>query len=164
MALNAAALAAKLQNEMRGLTVNAWEQFGKSTGEYIQQNAVVTYGWAASNETGEPDPATSFTQASISGAIGIPQPANWPMFALLLDQMILRFTINAPGAWSITPGKFAGTMGLNIAQMMLTNTFEDAMLKIATAIVTGVKMMVNPAPLSGSHGAFTGATTYMVIS
>jgi hypothetical protein len=177
MSMSASALKQKLITDMNGLTSNAWVTFGNTTGQYIQQNAQVTYGWVATGnnkQTGAPvpDPQTTVMSTAISGSTTISQPNDFDDFVSKLDTMIKGFSITVgDGTFSIAPGKFDGSTDITMSDMGNVDTFDGAMDKIATAIVNGVKKMLSSSPLSGTHqdvsqitNGFSGSATMSVIS
>lgn len=167
VALSNTGLASKLEADMQGLTDNAWSQLGKTIGKYIQDNATVIYGWDATSSGGSKDPQSSYTASAITGSISISQPSgNTPAAAMSslsssLTSMVLGFSIVAAAGFTVAPGSFVGSFVLTPSGK---TTFKDAMLDLATQVVTQIKTFVNTAELTGSHDAFVGGTTSMSIN
>jgi hypothetical protein len=158
------AIIAKMNQEAVS-AANANKKFGDAVLEYICDNMDITYGWSASNPaSGAPDPTTSF-KASISGSGTLPVSGNFPLFLIALAVLIkAALTISPPGGFSLAPLTFNPAGAFSIAMANEDNQ-ENAILHFCQQCIASLKSSFpNPASVSGSHGAFTGATTGMVIA
>jgi hypothetical protein len=81
-----------------------------------------------------------------------------------LAKLIKGLTIQAATGFTVAPLTF-NPAGVLDAAMAKEKDQDTAMTNLCTQIIKSIKTsFVNPAPVSGSHAAFTGATTAMVIS
>ena len=138
--------------------------FGDEVLKSIVDTIEVTYAWEATNEvTGVKDPVLAFS-AEVSGG-GTLTPSNlFPEMLIKLSTLIKGLTIEAPDGFEVGPLKF-NLAGVLVAAMAMENTHELAMTNLCNQIVASLKLaFINPAPVSGKHGFFTGATTGMVIA
>ena len=144
--------------------VSANKIFGDEVLKNIVDTIEVTYTWAATNEaTGVSDPALVFS-AKVSGSGTLTPSSSFPEMLIKLSTLIKGLTIEAPDGFEVAPLKF-NPVGILVAAMALENTHELAMTNLCTKIVASLKVVfINPTPVSGKHGLFTGATTGMVIA
>jgi hypothetical protein len=152
-------------NRESGSAANANKKFGDAVLEYICDNMDITYGWSATNpSSGASDPTTSF-KASISGTGTLSVSGSFTLFLVALATLIKSsLTISPPGGFSLAPLTFnpAGAFSVTMAN---EDNQDNAMLHFCQQCISSLKSSFpNPTPVSGSHAAFTGATTGMVIS
>jgi hypothetical protein len=80
-----------------------------------------------------------------------------------LAALIKGLTITAAAGFAVAPLAFSPAGALSVA-MANEDTQDAAMEHFCARIITGIiSAFPNPAPAAGAHGAFTGATTGMVI-
>jgi hypothetical protein len=148
-----------------GSAMAANKKFGDAVLEYIIDNMDITYAWAAANPaTGVPDPVVSF-EGSLSGNGTLPVSGSFPLFLVALATLIKSsLTISASSGFSVAPLAF-NPAGVIVAVMAKEKDQDTAMTNFCEQLITSLKTSFpNPTPASGSHAAFTGATTGMVIA
>jgi hypothetical protein len=151
--------------EEAGSAAAANKKFGDAVLEYIIDNMDITYGWAATNPaSGVPDPVVSF-KASLSGSGTLAPSASFALFLIALATLIKSsITISPAAGFSLSPLSF-NPGGVLTVVMALQDTQDAAMTSFCQQVITSLKSSFpNPAPASGSHAAFVGATTSMVIA
>jgi hypothetical protein len=143
---------------------NANNKFGDAILKNICDNISITYAWVGTNPaTGTPDPVVTFT-ASVSGGGTLVPSASFPEMLVKLAALIKGLTITATAGFAIAPLVFNPAGVLTVA-MAMENTQDLAMTDFCTQIIASIiSRFPNPTPAAGTHGAFTGATTGMVIS
>jgi hypothetical protein len=143
---------------------NANKKFGDAILKNICDNISVTYGWSATNpSSGAADPVASFA-ATVSGGGTLTPSDSFPLMLVKLATLIKGLTIQAATGFTVAPLAFnpAGVLNVVMAKEEDQNT---AMTNLCTQIIASIQTsFVNSSPASGSHAAFTGATTAMVIS
>jgi hypothetical protein len=142
---------------------SANKKFGDAVLKNICDNIQITYNWAAANPSGTADPDVSFN-ATVSGGEPLTPSETFELMLVKLATLIKGLTIDAASGFTVEPLAFNPAGVLNA--VMAKETDQDtAMTNLSTQIIASIKTsFVNPAPASGSHGAFTGATTGMVIT
>jgi len=168
MSMNAAdmkdAIISKMSNEA-GSAVAANKGFGDAVLEYIVDNMDITYGWSATNPaSGVPDPIVTF-KASLSGSGTLAPSGTFEDFLLKLAALIKSsISISPAVGFSLAPLSF-NPLGVITAVMNKETDQDTAMQNLCSQIIASLKTSFpNTAPASGSHAAFTGATTGMVIA
>jgi hypothetical protein len=158
------AIIAKINGES-GSAANANKKFGDAVLEYICDKMDITYAWAAANpSSGATDPVTSF-KASVSGSGTLAASGSFPAFLIALATLIKSsLTIYVPIGFSVASLAYNPAGSITVA--MANETDQDtAITNFCTQLIASLKSsFVNPAPASGTHGAFTGSTTGMVIA
>jgi hypothetical protein len=143
---------------------NANKKFGDAILKNICDNITITYGWAAVSPppASSPDPVITFT-ATVSGG-GTLSPSNsFPLMLVKLAALIKGLTITASAGFAVAPLTFNPAAVLTVV-MANEDTQNAAMEHFCAQIIASViSTFPNPAPAAGTHGAFTGATTGMVI-
>jgi hypothetical protein len=168
MSMNAVELKDKIilkMNNEAGSAANANKKFGDAVLEYICDKMDITYSWSASNpNTGAQDPVTSF-KATISGSGTLPVSGSFPLFLVALATLIkTALTISAPSGFVVAPLAY-NPIGVITAVMAMETSQDAAMTNFCTQLIASlVGSFPNPASASGTHGAFTGSTTGMVIA
>jgi len=168
MAMNANDMKDFIISEMNseaGSAVISNKKFGDAVLEYIVDNMDITYSWSATNpSSGVPDPVVVF-QASLSGSGTLVPSATFADFLLKLAALIKASIIISPAlGFSLSPLSF-NPAGVITAVMNKEDGQDAAMKNLCTQIIASLKLSFpNPTPASGSHAAFTGATTGMVIA
>jgi hypothetical protein len=138
------------------------EIMGDEMKEYFEDNTTITYGWSAANpSSGATDPARSFTSKATFPSFDITRPMSLPGLAAKIITAFQGAKIKHPTAWQIPDGVFL-IKPLILPQSASANTaLMDCIIR---PVCVWVKTLVNPSPLSGTRGSFTGATTGMVIA
>jgi hypothetical protein len=142
--------------------VNANKKLGDAILKNICDNISITYDWIAVNpSSGVPDPVVTFT-VTVSGGGTLTPSNSFPIMLIKLATLIKGLTITAVG-FTIAPLAF-NPAGVLTVVMANEDTQDAAMEHFCTQIIASViSTFPNPAPAAGAHGAFTGATTGMVI-
>jgi len=152
-------------NKEAGSATNANKKFGDAVLEYIIDKMEITYGWSATNSSsGASDPTTSF-KASLSGSGTLTPSASFADFLLKLAALIKSsIVISPPSGFSLSPLSF-NPAGVLTVVMKKEDSQDAAMLNFCSQIISSlISSFPNPASISGSHAAFSGATTGMVIA
>jgi hypothetical protein len=140
------------------------KKFGDAVLKNICDNIGISYAWAGVNpSSGSPDPVVMFS-ASVSGGGTLTPSASLPEMLVKLAAMIKGLAISAAAGFAVAPLAFNPAGKLTVV-MANENTQDLAMTSFCAQIIASIKTSFpNPAPASGAHGVFTGATTGMVIS
>lgn len=168
MSMNAADMKKTIISKMNkeaGSAVNANKKYGDAILEYIINNMDITYGWSATNpSSGASDPVTSF-KASLSGSGTLTPSLTFADFLIKLAALIKSsIAISPASGFSLSPLTF-NPAGVLIVVMGKEDSQDAAMQNLCSQIITSLKSSFpNPAPVSGTHAAFSGATTGMVIA
>jgi hypothetical protein len=140
------------------------KKFGDAILKNICDNISVTYGWAAANPvSGAPDPVVTFP-ATVSGGGTLAPSNSLPLMLTKLATLIKGLTITATTGFAVAPLAFnpAGMLAVSMAN---EDTQDAAMEHFCAQIIAGIiAAFSSPTPAAGVHGAFTGATTGMVLS
>jgi len=168
MSMNAAdmkkAIITKMNKES-GSAVNANKKYGDAILEYIIDNMDITYSWSATNpSSGVSDPVVSF-KASLSGSGTLTPSLTFADFLIKLAAIIKSSIVISPASgFSLSPLSF-NPAGVLIVVMGKEDNQDAAMQNLCSQIITSLKSSFpDPAPVSGTHAAFSGATTGMVIA
>lgn len=142
---------------------DANKKFGDAILKNICDNISITYGWGAANpSSGAPDPVVTFT-ASVSGGGTLTPSADFPLMLVKLAALIKGLTVTAAAGFTAAPLAFNPAGALTVA-MANEDSQDAAMENFCVQVIAGIiSAFPNPAPAAGAHGAFTGATTGMVI-
>jgi hypothetical protein len=137
------------------------EAFDKGLCNYTEENMVVTYDWKAALPAppATPDPTTSFTSELVIEDKTIGQPATVGVWGSLIMACFAKAKIKHPSGFSVP----LGTLVVNNPPLVIIpppGAYPGPLLGICTQIYA----WLNPAPLSGPHGPYTGATTGMAIA
>jgi hypothetical protein len=167
MSLSASSMKSDIIEALRSgadTAANANKKFGDAILRNICENITVQYSWAGTNpSSGATDPATSFT-AKVSGSGTLTPSPSFPAMLLKLAILIKALTITPATGFSIGPLAF-NPAGVLTVVMARENTQEAAIEHFCIQLIASIiSSFPNPAPASGSHTAFTGATTGMVIA
>ena len=142
---------------MRGISegTQAIQQLAKTIGNYITGNTQITYSWIGANPSGTPDPVVSFT-ASLKGTVSLITPTGVPDLCMQLSIGIKALTVTPGDSTFVVPLVLnpGGTVSITLTPS--EDTFEKAMNALAAQIVSSMQSYLNPTPIPGSHGAFTG--------
>jgi hypothetical protein len=139
------------------------KKFGDAILKNICDNIGISYGWSAANPaSGAPDPVVTFT-ATVSGGGTLTPSDSLPLMLTKLAALIKGLRITAAAGFTVAPLVFnpAGTLTVVMAN---EDTQDAAMEHFCAQIITSIlSTFPNPIPAAGVHGAFTGATSGMVI-
>ncbi|MFA5759733.1 MAG: hypothetical protein WC942_10315 [Clostridia bacterium] len=153
---------------------DAFSRFSQAIGEYIEENATITYGWSGvftPPPPAAPIPDTVITfNASISyGGSVMAVPNSYATFILNLSTFLrTAFTLSAPSDFTLSPLTF-NPAGLVTIVMANETSYQTAMTKICNNIITQFKTnYINPTPATGTHlptgpTPFLGSTVSMLI-
>ncbi|MCL2210776.1 MAG: hypothetical protein FWB95_02520 [Treponema sp.] len=168
MSMNAADMKKAIISEINkeaNSAANANKKFGDAILKYIVDNMEITYSWSATNPTsGASDPQTSF-KASLSGSGTLGVSGSFAIFLVTLAAFIKSSIKISPAAgFTLAPLSF-NPAGVITATQGKEDDPDKAMENFCSQIISSLKISFpNPAPSAGSHAAFTGATTKMVIA
>jgi hypothetical protein len=145
------------------LTPQHLKILGDNMKEYFESKTVITYGWAAAlpPPASTPDPVTSFDSKVSFPAFDLTASSNLITLAALIQVAVTAGVINHPSGFTVKPGSFVAVNPLVLVQ---TTTLGDAFYNCITKPTCAWYLTcINPAPLSGSHAAYVGATNSMAI-
>jgi hypothetical protein len=166
MAMDAEGMKNAIKDKMSGETdaSSSNKKFGDAVLEYLCDNIAIVMMWNAANpSSGAKDPVPSFT-CSVSGNGTLTPSASLPEMLVKLAALIKGLTISPPAGFALSLIQF-NPAGVLTVVMANEDNFDDAMLHFCSQIIVSIKATFpNSAPSSGSHAAFTGATTGMIIS
>jgi len=140
------------------------EAFDNGLTKYVEKNMEITFSWNATlpPPASTPDPEKIFISALTISDKTIGQPPTIAAWGPLIMACFAKTTIKHPAAFSaLPPGKLL-TPPLVIAPPPLP--FPGPIKAICLQIYTWLLTCINPAPLAGTHGPYSGATTGMVIA
>lgn len=139
------------------------QAYSETVLQYVLANTQVMYAWAGVNPSGVPDPV-AVVPCTLSGGTPFSGPSQaLPEFYAKLSSMIQGITIVPGGGFTIAPTVF--NPGYQIVPTVgpHCDTFEKTLDAICTDICTSFPLLINPAPASGAHAAFTGSTVSMQV-
>jgi hypothetical protein len=131
---------------------------------YFEDKTEITYGWTAvlPPPASTPDPAATFNSTAKFPAFDLTAANSLATLATLIQTAIIGGVINHATGFTVTPGSF-----LTITPLVLltqTEYTEDIFYKvISKPICAWYLTCINPIPLPGAHGTYTGVTTGMMI-
>jgi len=137
------------------------EIMAKTMQSYFEKNIEITYNWSAANpSSGAPDPVIFFKSAVKYTKWDLTKPMTLEGLALKIMTATASGIINHPIEFLVIPGSFL------IKPLILQKhtIAEECLMKcIVEPVCNWIKTLINPAPLSGTHTVFAGATTGMAI-
>jgi hypothetical protein len=161
-------------NSMKGDIINALKsgadtaekankKFGDAILKNICDNIGISYAWSGVNpSTGSPDPVFVFP-AMVSGGGTLTPSASLPEMLVKLAVLIKGLKIKAPDGFTVAPLAF-NPAGMLTVVMANEDTQDAAMDHFCAQIIASIiSTFPNPLPATGTHLAFTGATTDMII-
>lgn len=182
--LVASELYTKITNKMENIiageknyptsALDAFTRISNAIGEYISDNAVITYSWVGTYTPPPPgapipDPVVSFTADITYNNSIISVPSDYATFVLNISSFLKNaFTVTASSDWSLT-GLALNPLGAVSPVMANETSYQAAMTSFCNQIITQFKTnYINPTPASGTHlptspTPFIGATTSMTI-
>jgi hypothetical protein len=139
------------------------EAFARGLTGYVETNMEIAYSWAATlpPPASTPDPVTSFVSKLKIADKTIGQPPALVAWGPLIMACFAKAETEHPSALLVEKGK------LKIITLTLTPppaAFPGPIIGICQQIYTWLLACTNPAPLSGTHGPYSGTTTAMVIA
>ena len=136
---------------------------GDTMKDYFEENIVITYAWAAMlpPPASTPDPAVRFTSEAVFPSFDLTPSTNLDVMALLIQAAFAGAAIKHASGFTIPPGTFLAASPPALAR---TASAAGAILTcICIPVCAWVLTLINPAPLAGTHSAYVGAATGMVI-
>jgi hypothetical protein len=136
---------------------------GDTMKKYFEENIEITYGWAAvlPPPASTPDPVVIFDSTVKFPIFDLTAATDPVTLAVLVQVSILGGIINHTAGFAVTPGTFL------MKSPLIFPPSGDAETALYNSVVvpacTWVLTLVNPAPLTGTHGPYSGATVGMVI-
>jgi hypothetical protein len=137
---------------------------GDTMKDYLEEKTVVTYGWAAAlpPPASTPDPVTSFKSEAEFDKFDLTSASDLITLAALIQAAVIAGKINHAEGFEVKTGSFLAVKPLVLSQQKtLPEAFYNCITKPTCAWYL---TCINPAPLAGTHGPYTGATTGMVIA
>jgi len=178
MAMNPQAMCEAIQKEYKTVTDSVnWqngerpsktaytEAFDKGLTEYVEKNMRIKYAWAATMPppASTPDPTILFSSELKISDKTIGQPSSVSAWdAMIMGCFLKATTIHESPFSTIEPGSLLAVSPLVIAPP--PGEYPVPLLGICTQIYAWLLSAINPKPLAGTHGPYTGATTGMVIA
>jgi hypothetical protein len=137
---------------------------GDTMKAYFEEKTEITYGWSAvlPPPASTPDPIVKFDSTVKFPVFDLTSAASLTTLAALIQAAVLSGVINHASGFSVTPGSFIAVTQLVLVPQTQygNNVFFPAITK---PVCAWYKTCINPSPLSGSHGPYSGATTGMTI-
>jgi hypothetical protein len=136
---------------------------GDEMKKYFEKNIEISYGWAAvlPPPASTPDPVVKFDSTVKFPTFDLTAARELVTLAALVQASILGGIINHATGFTVTPGSFIMKSPLSFPQ---TKNAESAMFScIVSPTCVWVLTLINPAPLPGTHGPYSGATAGMGI-
>ena len=165
MAMTPNGMASTIIGRISGSTdaYDANSKFYSALCDYVEGNAEVYYGWAATNSMGSPDPqviikATIKTTGSLSPNGATTCESALSLFSADLNQNASQWQIVWPAGFSLSPAFVIPN--INITPSMATEQ-QSAMLAVCTQIIAGIKQATPTAP--GTHFSYTGTASFTQI-
>jgi hypothetical protein len=138
--------------------VNAFDQ---ALTEYVEENMEITYSWSALSPAPASDPVTSFISELVISDKTIGQPPTIAAWGPLVMACFQKAVTKHPAGFSVKSGTLLiKTLVINPAP----GQYPGPLLSICTQIYNWLLTCINPGALDGTHGAYSGATTGMVIA
>jgi hypothetical protein len=128
---------------------------------YFEDNTEITYLWSATNpSSGSSDPVTSFKSTVKFSKWDLSMPMSLPGLAVKIMAATATGVISHAVGFAVDPGSY-------LIKPLILPQHSDASQCLMKCIVEPVcdwmKTLINPAPLSGTHTAYSGETTGMAI-
>jgi hypothetical protein len=138
---------------------------GDTMKAYFEEKTEITYGWSAVTPppSSTPDPVVSFKSTVKFPAFNLTPSVNLITLAALIQAAVLGGVISHASGFMVKSGSFkANTQLVLVTQAQYGNNVF--FLSITKPVCAWYKTCINPSPLSGSHGPYSGATTSMKIA
>ena len=169
MALSATSMSEAIRAAFLDTVPESAAQANQIFGDTILQNIVdtclITYGWSAQNpSSGSSDPVRSFV-AGLSMGNGVLTPASdFGSWRTIFSNFLRTLVITPPTGFTLAPLTIHPSAIIQFNMNASENTFDAARNNFCTRLIADFcSLFPNPSPVSGSRGAFVGATTGMVI-
>jgi hypothetical protein len=138
---------------------------GDTMKDYFEEKTEITYGWSAVTPppSSTPDPVTKFDSTVTFPAFDLTAAVNLVTLAALIQAAVLKGVINHSAAFSVVAkGSYKAVTTLVLTPQ---NSYGNQVfyLSIVKPTCAWYLTCINPAPLAGSHGSYSGATTSMSI-
>ncbi len=139
------------------------ELMAKDMQKYFEDNTVITYAWTAVNTQGTPDPVTTYQgTVKFTPAWNLDMPMSlMPGLSGKIHSSVSGGLITAAAGWTVPPGTFL-MLPLYLPQHTVAE--ECLMECIVRPTCNWIKTLINPAPLAGVHGAYTGTAVMTAIT
>jgi hypothetical protein len=138
---------------------------GDTMKAYFEEKTEITYGWSAvmPPPSSAPDPVVSFKSTVRFPAFDLTPAVDLITLAALIQAAVLSGVINHASGFSVAPGSFKANtqLALVLQSQYGGDVFFPAITK---PVCAWYKTCINPSPLPGSHGPYSGATTSMKIA
>ena len=136
---------------------------GDEMKKYFEENIEITYGWAAAlpPPVSTPDPVVMFDSTVKFPAFDLTAAKDLITLASLVQVSILGGTITHAAGFAVTPGTFLIKTPLAFPPSADAGTALFSSIILPTCI--WVLTLINPAPLPGTHGPYTGAAAGMAV-
>jgi hypothetical protein len=138
---------------------------GDAMKAYFEENTEIAYGWSAVTPppSSSPDPVVSFKSTVRFPAFDLTSSVNLTTLAALIQAAILSGVVSHASGFSVAPGSFVAVTQL-VLDPQTQHGNKAFFLAITKPVCAWIKTCINPSPLPGSHGAYSGATTSMKIA
>jgi len=137
---------------------------GDEMKKYFEENMEISYGWAAvlPPPASTPDPVVMFDSTVEFPVFDLTAAIDLGTLALLVQSSMLGGIISHAAGFAVAPGTFVMKAPLVFLQ---TEDAESALYScvIAPVCTWALTSLINPIPLPGVHGPYSGATAGMVI-
>jgi hypothetical protein len=136
---------------------------GDEMKKYFEANTDISYTWSAllPPPVNTLDPVLKFDSKVKLPAFDLTPAIDLVTLAVLVQDSILGGVINHATGFTVVPGTFLMKSPLVFP---LTRDADSAIFScIVSPTCAWVLTLANPAPLAGTHGPYSGATTGMVI-
>ena len=140
----------------------AMSEFSAALKTYIEGNAVFTFSWVAALPVPPftPDPIVTYTGNIAFAAFSIANPSNMAAFGPLITTAVVGGLVNPD---IVVPPFVVPPLSLLPVPMVITQSgLTDQQLALeamSDEIITGIKAMINPAPLAGTHLPYVSPPT-----
>jgi hypothetical protein len=136
-------------------------ELGHAIAGYLTKNSDIVYAWSGvrPGDPPLPDPAVSYTTKQVAGDfVCSPTMASDPVrHGIILGKQITdgirTFKIMPASGWEVSPGGFLCAPPIILPPCPQKDAYQYWLAQ-SNIILTFYKAWVNPAPLTGVHGAF----------
>lgn len=164
--------------------VEAMGKFSDACQEYLEGNTEITFSWAGIGPppASTPDPVTSYEAEIAWTVFPLVNPAGTTpeqalsLFSVNIEAVLITGIVtpalSADGVLIVPPFVTTPTVLLGTGSSINLTTSEkesqqDAMEAICDQIIgditTGIKSMINPTPVTGTHGTYSGSGVMTLI-
>ena len=177
MAISAAALEGAIKTALNDYNNGAYKNetdnplhlkvMGEAMKGYFEKNIDIIYAWSAvlPPPASTPDPVVSFKSIVTFSSFDLTASRGLDDMALYIAHSFATATIKHASGFTVTPGSFFVSLAPPLGKITDQKMADKAILLcIAIPVCAWVLTLINPAALAGTHAAYTGATTGMVIA